>query len=161
MTNADKLSKNEGNKVYEIGFLLLPNIEETKVSGEVVKIKDIIEKKGGAFISEGATEMRNLAYQMSKSLNGKKQKFGSAYFGWVKFEANASMINDVKKEIDELEKVLRYMIIVTTRENVAIPPIKTGKFSFNEEEKTAVEPVTEEKPVSEELDETIDELVIE
>ncbi|MDD2935197.1 MAG: 30S ribosomal protein S6 [Candidatus Pacebacteria bacterium] len=161
MTNADKLSKNEGNKVYEIGFLLLPNIEETKVSGEVVKIKDIIEKKGGAFISEGTAEMRNLAYQMSKSLNGKKQKFDSAYFGWVKFEANASMINDIKKEIDGLEKVLRYMIIVTTRENVAIPPIKTRKFSFNEEEKTVVEPVVEEKPVSEELDETIDELVIE
>lgn len=161
MTNADKLSKNEGNKVYEIGFLLLPNIEETKVSGEVVKIKDIIEKKGGAFISEGTAEMRNLAYQMSKSLNGKKQKFDSAYFGWVKFEANANMINDVKKEIDGLEKVLRYLIIITTRENVVIPPIKTGKFSFNEEGKTAVEPVAEATESKKELDETIDELVIE
>ena len=82
MTNAEKLSNNDENKVYEVGYLLLPNIEEVKISGKVSEIKDIVEKNKGSFISEGAPEIKNLTYTMVKSVSGKNQKYTNAYFGW-------------------------------------------------------------------------------
>ena len=160
MTNAEKLSNNDENKVYEVGYLLLPNIEEVKISGKVSEIKDIVEKNKGSFISEGAPEIKNLTYTMVKSVSGKNQKYTNAYFGWLKFEANAENVAGIKKGLDGNDSLLRYLLIVTTRENVIIPPVKTGKFSFNEgkpevlkEEVVATEETVEAKK---ELDSTID-----
>lgn len=183
MTNTDINSKNEGKKVYEVGYLLLPNIDESKVSGEASNIRDIIEKNKGMFLSEGMPELKPLAYPMTKMISSKRQKFDNAYFGWIKFEADSEFMNSIKEGIDKMDKVLRHLIVVTTKENTIISstPIKTGKFSFDEEKKTEdkEEKNKEVKEVEEdeeeitddlsaqagepekELDETIDELVIE
>ena len=171
----EEITKNEGVKVYEVGYLLLSNIEEDKISDESGKIRDIIEKNGGVFLSEGSPEMKTLAYSMSKEVSGKKQKFNNAYFGWIKFEGNSEMIITVKEELDKLDNILRFLLISTIRENFVATSKKKkpAKFSFGsdeksdkkkeskeEEKKENVEEIDEEKE-EKKLDETIDGLVIE
>jgi len=175
--------KDEQSKVYEVGFHLLPTIAENSIAEEVSKIKSVVEKNNGVFVSEGVPQMTNLAYTITKAISGKNQKFDSAYFGWVKFELGASVIADIKKEMDEMDVVLRYLIIKTVKEDATA--VKPGKFEFNsgsevettdnkkekkeKEEVVKKEEVKEEKPeeVTEnkeeedkKLDNTIDDLVI-
>ncbi len=171
---------NAGGKVYEVGYLLLPTIAEENVSLEVSKVRDIIEKNKGIFLSEGTPEMKGLTYPMTKAISGKKQKFDNAYFGWVKFEAEADVIGLVKNEIEKIENVLRFLITKTVKENIMVATAKAGKFSFDKKEdkleakkgeksevkekteKVADEKVEEKEKVDEKvLDETIEELVIE
>ncbi|MBU4480400.1 30S ribosomal protein S6 [Patescibacteria group bacterium] len=155
---------NATGKVYEIGYLLLPVIAEENVSLEVSKIKDIIEKNKGMFFSEGIPEMRGLTYPMTKAISGKNQKFDSAYFGWVKFEADSDVINLIKNELEKIGNILRFLIIKTVKENTIVANSKVGKFSFDKKEgKPKKEKKVEEinKVDEKELDETIDELVIE
>ncbi len=176
----EKTLKNEGTKVYEVGYLLLPNIEESKVPEESSKIRDIIENNKGLFLSEGAAELKTLTYPMTKAISGKKQKFDDGYFGWIKFEGNSEMITSVKNELDKFDNILRYLLIITVKENTVMPS-KPGKFSFDKKnesgdkkekgDKKEVKEVKEDKEVKEKkevkegdgkvLDETIDELVIE
>jgi len=133
MTEENTL-KNDVLKVYEVGYLLLSNIEDTKTQEESLKIRDIIEKNKGQFLSEGTPKMTNLTYPMVKSILGKKQKFDNAYFGWIKFESNS--INEVKKSLDSMEKILRYLVIITTKDSIITSSsnnVKKGKFSFEEE----------------------------
>ena len=165
----DDSSLNEKIKIYEIGYLLLPAVDEDGVLKEVNNIKDIIEKNKGIFLSEGVPEMRNLAYSMKKSISGKNQKFDTAYFGWVKFEATSDIIREIKDQLDKIENILRYLLINTIKEDVMVAT-KVGKFSFgkkNEKKKQKVVKDEEKKEKSvdpkteKELDETIDELVIE
>ncbi len=186
----EKNTKNEGKKVYEVGYLLLSNIEESKVVDESNKVRDIIEKNGGIFLSEGTPEMKALTYPMTKEIAGKKQKFDNAYFGWIKFEGTSDMITKIKEELDNFENILRFLLIITIKED--FKPIsattkkkKPAKFSFggSEDKKDDTEEVKEgegdkesketEEPKQEEkdeltdeekkkkLDDTIDNLVIE
>ena len=165
----EKTLKNEGFKVYEVGYLLLPSVEETKVQEETAKIRDIIENNKGQFLSEGTPELKTLTYPMTKLISGKKQKFANAYFSWIKFEGGSETAKSVKDEIEKFDNILRFILVTTVRENI-IMPTKSGKFSFDKKEKK--EKLEEKKNIKEnkekeekidkkELDETIDDLVIE
>jgi ribosomal protein S6 len=165
MINEDSTQKNEVSKVYEIGYLLLPTLNEDGVLVEVSKIKDILEKNKGMFLSEGVSEMRNLTYAMTKPISGKNQKFETAYFGWIKFEADSDSLVEIKEELDRLENLLRYLLIKTVKEDTFVATnnnkkSKPAKFSFDKKEKEE-KPEEEVKEDKKELDETIDELVIE
>lgn len=156
-------------KVYEVGYLLLPIIEESNIQAEANSIRDIIEKNKGVFISEEAPQLRSLTYTMTKAVSGKKQKFGEAYFGWIKFDATSSVMKNIKESLDKSENILRFILINTVRENITVANSKVGKFSFDKEKvddkkkkevKGDEDGVIKEKD-EEELDNTIDELVIE
>ena len=179
MTEENTL-KNDVLKVYEVGYLLLSNIEDTKTQEESLKIRDIIEKNKGQFLSEGTPKMTNLTYPMVKSILGKKQKFDNAYFGWIKFEGTSDFVKEIKISLDKFDNILRYILITTVKENVIVPA-KSGKFSFNKKTEEVVEDKSKdndkdskdnskddskvkkgEKEIDKKvLDSTIDELVIE
>lgn len=170
MTNEDLTQKNEISKVYEVGYLLLPILDEDGVLKEVSKIKDIIDKNKGMFLSEGIPQVKTLTYPMTKTISSKNQKFDTAHFGWIKFEMDSDNINSIKEELDKLENLLRFLLIKTVKESVAVNKGKVGKFSFDKEKTTKDEKVEDKEDKKEEkvskkddkeLDETIDELVIE
>lgn len=158
MTKEDSVLNNEDIKVYEIGYLLVPTVAESDVATEASKIRAIVEEKGGVFLSDGMPQMRNLTYTIS----GKSQKFNSAYFGWLKFEADGAKAVDIKDEVKKLENILRFLIIKTVKENY-VTMTKVAKFSFENEDTAPSAEVAEDAVVEEdkELDETIEELVIE
>src|SRR3989338_6813909 len=78
--------KAEG-KIYEIGYHIVPSVPEEKLGAEVSSLKDILEKGKATIISEEVPKLRTLAYEMRKESAGKYSKYNSAYFGWIKFEA--------------------------------------------------------------------------
>lgn len=149
----------EGTTVYELGFHFVPTIAEDAVAPEFSNLKSLIEKRGGEFISEDFPKLFTLAYKISKTLKAQKKWYDKSYFGWVKFTLTPEAVIDLKKEVDGIENVLRYMIIKTVKENTLIAPkIVSGRggAKISKKDKEVAGPINEV-----ELDKTIEELVTE
>lgn len=159
-------SQSEG-KVYELGYHLSPDIKENDIESEVATIKSIIEKNGGSFIDEEMPKKIALIYTIVQSESNKKQKFNNAYFGWVKFETIAIAVLEIKKALDKNKSIIRFLIINTVRESTIAPKrVLLERVVVVETPKKISKPIEkkEEKktPISdEELDRTIEELVVE
>lgn len=154
--------------VYELGYHLVPGTDDENISSEVSIIKSAIEKNGGNFIDEGLPKKIKLAYDIVLSESGKRQKFSSAYFGWVKFDMELSKIGNLKNILEENKNIIRLLIIKTVKESTLAPKkilLERIVVDTPTVPKKLVKPTEEEKnkgPISEkELDRTIEELVIE
>lgn len=165
----EKVEKQEGGmQVYELGYHIVSTVAEESLPKEVEALKAIVLKDGGSLVSEGEPKLINLAYSMTKSVADSKKQFNTAYFGWIKFETKSELIPEMKKKIDASGTVLRYLLIKTVRENTLFTPkltvrapIKEGKEEVEPKSKKAAKS-TEDKAASvEELDKTIDEMVLE
>jgi ribosomal protein S6 len=155
-----RMEKTEkSNKIYEVGYLLLPTIPEEHLVTEVQNIKSLIEKHEGAFITEDFPKLRPLAYTMRKAHAGQNVKHDKAYFGWIKFEMNQLAVPAVQKELEKNENILRFMIISTVRENTLF----TQKAIFRPTQDAAKpeDGVVPAKMTEEEMDKTIENLVVE
>lgn len=149
-------------KIYEIGYLLVPTIAEEQLAAEVHNIKAIIEKNDGTFITEDFPKLRPLAYMMRKTTTGQHSKFTNAYFGWIKFEINPSIIPEVQATLEKNDSILRFMVIGTVRENT----LYTQRVAYSPAGEAAplvekTEEVAKEKMSEEEIDKTIENLVVE
>jgi len=158
----NEIEKENDSLIYEIGYHLLPNIDEPEIPIQSLKVKSIIEESGGVIISEGMPKMTILSYEISKSIDSKKYKFNKAYFGWVKFELDSSKISDIKSKIENLASILRFLIVKTVREDT----MHTPKIPMFKKESSVKEEKTEEhaerpKATEAEIDKSIEELVIE
>jgi ribosomal protein S6 len=152
----------EGIKVYEIGYHLIPSIPVEKVAGEVEEIKSVIAKHKGSLIAEENPKLRPLAYTIKKAVEGSRYKFNEGYFGWVKFEVDTAVIEEIKKALDANEHILRYLLINTVRENTMVSPKLMTPGAKEEDGKVAAPAETPKPAISEEeLEKTINDLVIE
>ena len=151
-------------QVYEIGFHILPTVPEEKLPESVLKIKDYITTNGGEVISDEFPKMRVLSYEIKKLMDTKYQSFNKAYFGWVKFEITASSVEKIKKEIENNQDILRFIIIKTVRENTMHTPKLPVMMRNTSTEETKIsnqnEPTEKTEVSEEEIDKSIDELVI-
>lgn len=151
------------NTIYEIGFHLVPSIDENEAVELSNTIKTLIQENKGNFISEEAPKLRSLAYDISKNINSKNQVYNRAYFGWIKFEAPSSSIEEIKNGVESNLSVLRSIIVKTVRENTMYTQ-KVVKRDRSDREESEVDPLMtpeEVKPASEEeIDKSIEELVI-
>lgn len=144
-------------KIYELGFLLVPELAEDEVAGEVGALKNLIlDKIGGIEISSEMPKPIELAYQMDKRVGGKIEHYNRAHFGWIKFELPVDNIEKLNKALEENKKIIRFIVIKTVRENtmavkrvIVRPPADAKK--------------KEDGPLmtEEEMDKTIAELVVE
>ncbi len=148
MTEINIESTKEGFKVYELGIHLLPTLSEADVQIEFSKIKSNIEKLDGEIISESIPRMFNLAYEIPKTIKAQKKWYETAYFGWVKFELDASKLAVFEKFVKELEDTLRYLIVKTVRENTLVAkellPNYDDEALLKEDDVKEVSPATEE-----------------
>lgn len=164
-------------QIYEVGFHIVPTVEEADLGKEVDSIKSLIESNGGTFIADEFPKPITLAYTIVKNIEGKIKKFDTASFGWIKFEMKTDSIVNVKEGIDLNKNVLRFLIIKTVKESTLAPKAvvfakdepkrdKTPSTSSGQTkeiiEKKEVAKEEVKAPVSEEeLDKTIEELVVE
>lgn len=147
------------NNVYEVGYLMVPTIAEENVGQEVTTFKDTLAEKGAVFISDEYPKLLELAYEMSRSINNKKQKFSYAYFGWVKFECSSSQAKDIKDFLDKNEKLVRYLLIKTVRENTM--SIKRTYSKQDGVKRRPAQKQEDQAPINEEvIDKEIDALVV-
>ena len=147
------------NSVYEVGYIIVPTIAEENLAGEVTAFKDMLLEQGAVFISDEHPKMMELAYEMSRSIANKKQKYAYGYFGWVKFECTTSQAKVIKDMLDKNEKLVRYLMIKTVRENTMSSKRPYGKTDGVKRRST---PKAEEAgPINEEtIDKEIDALVV-
>lgn len=114
MTNEDKKGETQ---IYELGFHLVPTVLAENVESEFKTIKGIIEKQGGVIFDEGIPQMMELAYTMEKRQERGYERYDSAYFGWVKFEIEGSLLEEIKEDLGAVPSLLRTLLIKADREN--------------------------------------------
>ena len=152
----------ENTKTYEVSFNIIPTIPEEKLGEEVALIRSNIEENKGIFVSEEFPKMRQLAYSMKKAIHGHTYKtFDSAYFGWIKFDADAEALVKINTALTANGNILRFLVISPTKEKAII--YKNSKTTEDGEEEVPVVKKEEKKEVMSEaeMEKTIDELVIE
>ncbi len=114
--------------IYEIGYLIIPNISEEDVLTEVVNIKAILEKQEANFLSGDEPKLINLAYPISKMFGTDKQIFEKAYFAWMKFEIEVDKLVEIKEELDKYENILRYLLVKTLKKDTLVSDNKRAPF---------------------------------
>ena len=151
--------------VYEVSFLLLPSLASEQVPGKAASLKEILTSLGGEVLSGEDPVLIDLAYPMLKIIQTVRHKVNTGYFGWIKFEISKEGIGKVKKALDANDDIVRYLIIKTVRENTLL----NGRMKLAKEEKVRkdedveadeVAPESTKETTVEELDKSIDNLVI-
>ena len=118
LENENDIEKNNKEvQIYEVGYLLVPIISEEEVSYLCANLKEIITTEEGKIFIDEIPKMINLAYEMSKVVQNVKNKYNTAYFGWIKFEMNKENILNLKKKLDLDRMILRFLILKTVKEN--------------------------------------------
>jgi ribosomal protein S6 len=105
------------NGVYEVGFLLVPDITEDGLAEVFGNLKTSILDKGAIAVSEEFPKHMPLAYTMEKTINNKIERFNNGYFGWIKFELEGSKVAAVDAMLRLRIDVIRHLLISTVREN--------------------------------------------
>lgn len=147
-------------KIYEVGFHIVPTVAEDDLGVRVTAIRDVIEAHGGKLIADEYPKHMELSYSMVKVASNKRATYHSSYFGWMKFEAEPKGAVLIEKAMQKDDFILRFVLVKTVRENTMAPKKALQRRSDDEtpkaEEKVEVKPVLTE----EELDKTIEDLVI-
>jgi ribosomal protein S6 len=149
-------------RVYELGYLLASTIPEENVPVVYGNLKELISSFGGVHIADAMPKMIPLAYSMVKVVANVRNKFNTAYFGWVKFTMEADKILELKKKLDLDPNFIRFLILKTVKENT----IATKRFVRADMRKKPGVGKTENNentvPINkEEIDKEIDALIAE
>lgn len=133
--------------VYEVGYHLLPTVSENALEEEHKKIAGLF----GEVIGERTPSEITLAYAIDKKVDGKRETFEKAYFGWVAAELPASDVSKIKEALDANNSLLRFLITKTSRDQVAAtladPSLDAGAPEPEVEVEEVVGADTEEEPV--------------
>jgi ribosomal protein S6 len=158
-TQANNTPSGDTRPVYEIGYHLVPTLAEDAVAGEVAKIRAML---GDAeIITDEAPHKMTLSYIVERPGTGRREKYGEAYFGFIKFAIDKSEINGIETKLRAMREILRYLLVLTVREEVST---RRAVFTSDRlEGETLKKPVAEaEKPAEisdAEIDKGIDALV--
>ena len=120
-------NKNE-EKVYEVSFHLVPDIDPDKVSGVFDRVKGIIAEKGEV-LSEEQPVKRDLAYTVRHTVrqrDGSYNRYDEAYFGSVKFRALRRDVGQLELTLTQDEEVLRFLLLETVEEDTRIGEVLPG-----------------------------------
>jgi len=106
------------SRVYELGYLLVPTLEENDVPVVFGNLKELVSSLGGMAVSDEMPKMLTLAYPMVKVVANLRNKFKTAYFGWVKFILDSDKILELKKRLGLDPNFIRFLILKTVKEYV-------------------------------------------
>ncbi|MEZ4103756.1 MAG: 30S ribosomal protein S6 [Candidatus Paceibacterota bacterium] len=100
---------------YEFAFHVLPTVAEGEVASVFDQLKNHITKAKGEIFDEESPKRFDLAYEIIKYLEGKNRKFGSAYFGWVRFRLDPAKLNSLTESLDGTKELLRFLLVKLTK----------------------------------------------
>jgi ribosomal protein S6 len=122
MPAAEVNSADEKNFIsYEFAFHVLPTVAEGEVPNVVEVLKAHITKAGGEIFDEEVAQRFDLAYEITKYLEGKNRRFNSAYFGWVRFRLDPAELAELTEHLDASKEILRYLLVKLTKVEEAHP----------------------------------------
>jgi ribosomal protein S6 len=123
-------------------------------------LKELVSSLGGIHISDEIPKMIQLAYKMVKVVSNVRNKFNTAYFGWIKFTMDSDKVLELKKKLDLDPNFIRFLILKTVKENtIAAKRFVRGEIhrkpkTLKNENKEIVVPINKE-----EIDKEIDAMV--
>lgn len=137
-------------RVYELGYLLMPSVNEGDLSNERDALVALITKYKGIVISEGQPQLIDLAYDMTKTINNKKHTYSQAYFGWIKFDVTPNLVETLTEEVESIENLIRSIMTKTERENLLTSDQPYRLARANNDDVVVTEPDQEDIEVSSE-----------
>jgi ribosomal protein S6 len=130
-TNSGTPEVNDNKKVYEVSALFAPELDSAGLSQEVESLKNKLTSLEAEIISSGGPTHIRLAYTVEKHVNNKIRRADFAHFYWVKFAVEPAAIKAVESyfKLELNEKVLRYLLVKTVRENTVLTELTETKVS--------------------------------
>jgi ribosomal protein S6 len=104
-TTIDESEKD--SRIYEVSYLVRADI------GEPAVLETVAEKITAFFDTD-------LAYEIRKDINNKKERFTEAAFGWTKFESDPTFIKELNDHLDLVKHIIRFLVVKTTEENTVL-----------------------------------------
>jgi len=152
----------DGRPVYEVGFHVVPTVEEGNVGAVLEAIRTEITKGNAEIITEQFPQKIALAYTIERAVAGKREKFSSAYFGSIKFAIEREHIPALEAMLRSTTNILRYLLAETVREEATVS--RRAVFASNRLEGETIKkptsaPETPKEVSEEELQKSIDALV--
>ena len=122
-------------KLYELTYLITPDIPEEEINSFQKIINGFIQEEGGV-LTEGKMPLRKkLAYPIKKK--------GTAYLGILNFNLAPEKLGEFEKKIRHQSQILRYLILVKKpAQTKEIPPLTN---IFKKPKPSVFEKVGEEK----------------
>lgn len=96
--NTEKASSN-----YELGFHMMPDLDEAELKSGSEQIESILKNFGGNILSIKEARRTRLSYPIDHKT--------AAYFGTIDFESEPELIEKLKQELRLQEKILRFIIL--------------------------------------------------
>lgn len=155
----NEISEDGKTKVYELGYVLVPTIEEAGVPAVYGNLKELVSSFQGEVISDEIPKMIDLAYSMVKVVTNVRNKFNTGYFGWIKFTMDSLKVLELKKTLDLDPNIVRFLILKTVKENTIAAKrfIRGDAYRKTPMKKNDNQPVV---PINkEEVDKEIDALI--
>jgi len=158
--NENEILEATDGRVYELGYLLVPTISEENMPVVFGDLKELVSSLGGVHIADEMPKTISLAYPMTKVVANVRNKFNTAYFGWIKFTMDSDKILELKKKLDLDPNFIRFLILKTVKENtIAAKRFVRGdvthkRFKAKTEETENAAPINKE-----EIDKEIDALI--
>ncbi len=133
---------------YELGFHLLPDLEEAKIEQKSQEIHGMITKLGGAVTNSRPLKKQHLSYPIDH------KKY--SYFGVINFKLPADSTDQLRDNLKLDEAVLRSLILKvkenqkvlrTLKDPSAKPRIRTHTPAKLEKPKEEIKPEVMEKQI--------------
>ncbi|HRY30886.1 MAG TPA: 30S ribosomal protein S6 [Candidatus Paceibacterota bacterium] len=135
-----ELNNASGDKLYEIGFLVIPSVDADKVKSKITEIKKTITGAGAEVVKEIQPDLINLAYPMVKKISDVNHKFDKAHFGSILFNSEAEAAEQIKHQFEKDNDILRFLLVKTVND----PEHSTNKIPKEKTKETRGKIKTEE-----------------
>lgn len=128
-------------KLYELAFLISPEVTDEETNNYPKKVDNFIEEEGGIVIESGRSTRVRLAYPIKKQ--------SQAFLVSVIFQLEAEKIANLDKKMRADDKILRYLTIIkklvkeTTRRFPKKYPLPTKEVEKTKEGKVSLESIDE------------------
>ena len=97
---------------FEVVLIFNPDLPSNTLHSELVDFKNKLETSSGKIINEENWGLRDLSYNMNK--------FKKAFYNYLQIEINGDLLDNIKKELNQSENLLRY-IFIKVKEHQELP----------------------------------------
>ena len=97
---------------FEVVLIFNPDLPSNTLNSELVEFKKKLETGSGKIINEENWGLRDLSYNINK--------FKKAFYNYLQIEINGDLLDNIKKELNQSENLLRY-IFIKVKEHQELP----------------------------------------
>ncbi|MEI7640012.1 MAG: 30S ribosomal protein S6 [bacterium] len=91
-------------KMYEAVIFIKPTLSEEELIAVLAKVKNFIIENKGVIVEEKVPEKKRLVFEV--------KKFNDAYYYFMKFTFEPSLVNEYGKRLRMIEEVIRQSVVL-------------------------------------------------